>query len=47
MLLDRPDLRARMGAAGRSKIESELNWGQEKKSLIRAYEAAFQDSPAP
>jgi glycosyltransferase involved in cell wall biosynthesis len=46
MLLDRPDLRARMGAAGRNKVETELNWGQEKKSLIRAYEAAFQDSHA-
>jgi glycosyltransferase involved in cell wall biosynthesis len=46
MLLDRPDLRARMGAAGRSKVETDLNWGQEKKSLIRAYEAAFQDSHA-
>lgn len=41
-LLDRPDLRASMGAAGRSKVESELNWGQEKKSLILAYEAALQ-----
>jgi glycosyltransferase involved in cell wall biosynthesis len=46
-LLDSPDRRALMGAAGRKRIESELNWGVEKKSLLRAYKAALQEcSPA-
>jgi glycosyltransferase involved in cell wall biosynthesis len=45
-LLDFPDLRATMGAVGRRRIESELNWGLEKQSLIRAYEAALQDFPS-
>jgi glycosyltransferase involved in cell wall biosynthesis len=42
-LLDSPDRRATMGAAGRMKIEKELNWDLEKKSLIKAYEAALQN----
>lgn len=40
-LLDSPDRMAIMGAAGRKRIESELNWGLEKESLLRAYEAAL------
>lgn len=43
VLLDCSECRSTMGAAGRRKVESELNWNQEKKSLIRAYEAVLQD----
>ena len=43
-LLDCSGCRAKMGIVGRRKVESELNWNQEKKSLIRAYEAALHDS---
>lgn len=42
-LLDSPDRRAVMGAAGRKRIEGELNWGVEKESLLRAYQAALQN----
>ena len=36
-LLDKPDLRIRMGKAGRSKVESEFNWNKEEKKLINLY----------
>jgi glycosyltransferase involved in cell wall biosynthesis len=42
VLLDAPDLRARMGALGRSRIENELEWRFEAPKLLAAYETLFQ-----
>jgi glycosyltransferase involved in cell wall biosynthesis len=45
-LLDDPQQRARMGAAGRERIESELAWHHQVPHLLRAYETVFGGEPA-
>jgi glycosyltransferase involved in cell wall biosynthesis len=40
-LLDDPERRARMGAFGLQRIESELEWKYEAPKLLQAYEALF------
>jgi glycosyltransferase involved in cell wall biosynthesis len=40
-LLDDPDARARMGAFGRKRVETELEWKYEAPRLLRAYERAL------
>jgi glycosyltransferase involved in cell wall biosynthesis len=40
-LLDSEQLRQKLGALGRSRIEERLNWAIEKGSLLRAYDAAL------
>jgi glycosyltransferase involved in cell wall biosynthesis len=40
-LLDSPELRQKLGAFGRNRIEERLNWAIEKTSLLRAYHAAL------
>ncbi|MGH9374916.1 MAG: glycosyltransferase family 4 protein [Terriglobia bacterium] len=40
-LLDSEDLRQKLGAAGRKRIEKELNWEGEKLQLLKAYQAAL------
>ena len=40
-LLDSESLRRQLGERGRQRIEEELNWEIEKKSLLAAYEAAL------
>lgn len=47
-LLDNQELRCKMGAFGRKRIEQELSWEHSKENLIIAYEAIFTDkSKAP
>jgi glycosyltransferase involved in cell wall biosynthesis len=52
-LLDSKPLRDELGARGRRRIEAELNWEMEKRSLLQAYDAALDISgngrknPAP
>jgi glycosyltransferase involved in cell wall biosynthesis len=41
-LLDDPELRRRMGAEGRSRVERELSWQHSQRELIRAYERALE-----
>ena len=41
-VLDSSDLRHQLGEIGRKRIEESLNWDNEKKTLIRAYETALQ-----
>ncbi len=41
LLLDNPALRARMGAAGRSRVEAELAWSHQEAALLAAYAQAF------
>ena len=41
MLLDDQALRARMGAVGRSRIETELEWRYEAPKLLAAYDSLF------
>jgi len=41
-LLDSPDLRQKLGAAGRKRIEDSLNWENEKLTLLQAYRSALQ-----
>lgn len=43
-LLDDEELRLRMGAIGRSRIEEELSWDHNKQHLLRAYEVLFPES---
>jgi glycosyltransferase involved in cell wall biosynthesis len=40
-LLDAPEERARMGAFGRRRVETELEWRYEAPKLLAAYEALF------
>jgi len=40
-LLDDPEARAKMGAFGRKRVESELEWKFEAPRLLRAYDAVF------
>jgi glycosyltransferase involved in cell wall biosynthesis len=43
-LLDSGELRRQLGTCGRKRVEEGLNWEAEKSTLIRAYQAALQDS---
>jgi len=40
-LLDNEELRLRMGAFGRKRIEEELSWNRTKRNLLLAYEMLF------
>jgi glycosyltransferase involved in cell wall biosynthesis len=42
-LLDSESLRSEMGAKGRKRIEENLNWENEKRALLQAYEAALRN----
>ena len=41
-LLNDPERRARMGAAGRERARSELGWNRSEEALIQAYERALE-----
>jgi glycosyltransferase involved in cell wall biosynthesis len=41
-LLDSEDLRRELGARARRRIEEQLNWESEKKSLLEAYQKAME-----
>jgi glycosyltransferase involved in cell wall biosynthesis len=41
-LLDDPELRRRLGDAGRSRFERELSWDRSRVELVRAYERALE-----
>ena len=41
-LLDDPELRRRLGEAGRSRFERELSWDRSRVELVRAYERALE-----
>jgi len=41
-LLDNCELRKKLGAVGRKRIEEGLNWENEKANLLRAYSMALQ-----
>ncbi|WP_260762630.1 glycosyltransferase family 4 protein [Mycobacterium sp. SMC-4] len=43
-LLDNPELRARMGAFGRARVQKELAWEYEVPNLLRAYDAVMADA---
>ncbi len=43
-LLDRPELRAQMGAIGRQRVKCKLAWEHEVPNLLRAYNALFEHS---
>ncbi len=40
-LIDDPERRLRMGAAGRARVEAELEWRHEAPKLLQAYETVF------
>jgi glycosyltransferase involved in cell wall biosynthesis len=42
-LMDRPDLRAKMGEFGRRRIETDLKWDIVGQNLVRAYSALLGD----
>jgi glycosyltransferase involved in cell wall biosynthesis len=44
-LLDRPDRRAEMGAAGRARAEALLAWEHQERSLLSAYRRAQEMGP--
>jgi glycosyltransferase involved in cell wall biosynthesis len=47
-LLDRPELRDELGAAGRGRAESLLAWEHQERALLAAYRRALGDgSPSP
>ena len=41
ILLDDEELRLKMGAIGRKRIEEELGWDHSKKNLLLAYKMLF------
>jgi glycosyltransferase involved in cell wall biosynthesis len=43
LLLDDPELRARMGKTGQERIGGELSWRNSQTSLLAAYTAACRD----
>ncbi len=45
-LLDDEELRLKMGALGRKRVEEALSWDHSKTNLLRAYEALFQQENA-
>lgn len=44
-LLDDPERRAAMGAAGRARVESVLAWAHQERSLLEAYSRALEMGP--
>ena len=44
-LLDNEELRLKMGALGRKRIEQELNWARSAQNLQLAYESLFPATP--
>jgi glycosyltransferase involved in cell wall biosynthesis len=46
-LLGNEELRLKMGAIGRKRIEEELSWDHTKKNLLQAYEVLFSRSSQP
>ena len=44
MLLNNEELRLKMGAIGRKRIEEELNWERNARNLVLAYEVLFPAS---
>src|SRR6266403_2965214 len=40
-LMDRPDLRKKMGEFGRRRVENELQWLKVSRNLVKAYECLF------
>jgi glycosyltransferase involved in cell wall biosynthesis len=46
-LLDSDDLRREMGRRARKRIEDELNWDNEKQSLLSSYATALQSGKKP
>jgi glycosyltransferase involved in cell wall biosynthesis len=44
-LLDRPDLRERMGRVGRERVEKELSWQESRRRLIDFYDRLLCDGP--
>lgn len=46
-LMDDPDLRARMGAAGRARLEAGLTWDHSVPALLAAYAALTSPSTPP
>lgn len=47
ILLDDEELRLKMGALGRARVEEALHWDRQKCNLLRAYERAFSRSIKP
>jgi len=47
LLLDNDELRSRMGAFGRKRIEDELGWEHSKKNLLLAYESILSINSKP
>ena len=41
-LLESQNLRQQLGASGRARVEEKLNWSEEKRFLLRAYDAALE-----
>jgi glycosyltransferase involved in cell wall biosynthesis len=46
-LLDDPERRAAMGAAGRERVEKTLSWEHQERALLDAYSRALAMGPAP
>jgi glycosyltransferase involved in cell wall biosynthesis len=46
-LLDDPERRAAMGAAGRERVENVLAWEHQERALLAAYSRALGMGPAP
>jgi len=44
VLLDDEELRLKMGAIGRKRVEEVLSWDHSKKNLLLAYEQLFHES---
>jgi glycosyltransferase involved in cell wall biosynthesis len=47
ILLDNEELRLKLGAFGRKRIEEELNWDHSVKNLLLAYESLFPTDLGP
>jgi glycosyltransferase involved in cell wall biosynthesis len=47
ILMDDPERRKRMGEIGRERVENQLAWPFQKKSLLKAYESLSQDLKHP
>ena len=47
ILLDNDELRCKMGALGRRRIEEVLSWEHSKKNLLLAYEMLLSNSSEP
>lgn len=45
LLLDRPELRHKLGARGRKRVEEVLCWQLQQKKLLQAYERLSSDCP--